>query len=83
MNFFQFPEHAYQPRFSVSETWAYCPSFCLRSRSPSSSSETGVQSDSASALTRGANDSIACLFAFVRWGAYKDRGQTLHGKRTS
>jgi hypothetical protein len=32
-----------------------------------SPSETGVQSDSARALTRGANDSIASPFASVRW----------------
>ena len=38
-----------------------------------SPSETGWQSLSASALTRGANDSIVCLFAFVRWGADKRR----------
>ena len=43
----------------------------LRSRSLVSSLETGAQSNLASALTRGASDSIACLFALVRWGASK------------
>lgn len=38
-----------------------------------SPSETGVQSDSARALTRGANDSIASPFASVRWDTRKRR----------
>jgi hypothetical protein len=50
---------------------AYCSSFFLLSRSLTSPSGTGSQSNSASALTRGANDSIACLFAFVRWDTRK------------
>ena len=37
--------------------------------------ETGPQSNSASALTRGANDTIAWLFAFVRWNTCQRRGQ--------
>jgi len=45
----------------------YLSSVFLLDSSLRSPSETGAQSDSASALTRGANDSIACLFAFVRW----------------
>ena len=65
MNFFQFPEDVYQPRLSVSVTGAYRSDFCLRSRSPSSPSETGSRSDSTNALTWGASDTIACLFAFV------------------
>jgi len=47
-------------------------------------SETGLQSNSASALTRGANDSIASLFAVVRWGAFKCCGQRMQEEgRTS
>jgi hypothetical protein len=38
-----------------------------------SPSETGVQSDSARAFTRGANDSIASPFASVRWDTCKRR----------
>ena len=56
-----------------SRVWAYCSSFCLRARSLISPLETGAQSDSASASTRGASDSIACLFAFVCCGTCKRR----------
>ena len=64
---------------SVPVTWAHSSSFFLRSRSLSSSLETGLQRDSASALIRGANDSIACLFAFIRQGVCENRGQVLPG----
>ena len=53
--------------------WTYCSSFCLCSRSLISSLGTGAQRDSASALTRGTSDSIACLFVFIRCGTCKCR----------
>ena len=60
--------------------WAYCSNFCLRPRSLISPSGTGTQSNSASASTRGASDSIACLFAFVRCGTCKCH-ESIHGNR--
>ena len=38
-----------------------------------SPSGTGAESNTASALTRGASDSIDCLFAFIFWGAGEHR----------
>ena len=39
-----------------------------------SPSEAGAQSDSARTLIRGANDSIDCSFAFIRWRSSKHSG---------
>jgi len=60
----------------VLEVRAYRSSFSLLDFSPMSSSEAGAQSRSPSALTRGANDSIACLFTLVRWSICKRRGSS-------
>jgi hypothetical protein len=46
---------------------AYCSNFFLLSCSLESPPETGAQSEAERTLTLGANDSIACRFAFVRW----------------
>lgn len=54
---------------------AYCSSLFLRPRSLVSSLGTGAQSNLISASIRGTNDSIARLFAFVRWDTCKPRGQ--------
>ena len=50
---------------------AYCSSFVLLSCSLTSPSEVDAQSVAERALTLGANDSIACMFAFVRWNAFE------------
>ena len=60
--------------------WAYCSNLCLRPRSLISPSGTGTQGNSASASTRGASDSIDCLFAFVRCGTCECH-ETVHGSR--
>ena len=61
----------YQTLVPASGVWAYCSSFVLLSCSRESPPGVGVQSEAESALTLGANDSIACVFAFVRWNASK------------
>ena len=48
--------------------YAHRSSFALLSRSLTSPSLTASQSSSARSLTRGASDSIACSFTFVRCG---------------
>lgn len=53
--------------------WAYRSNIFLLNSSLTSPSEIGAQSDSASALTRGTNDSIASLFAVVCWDDCKCR----------
>ena len=42
-----------------------------------------MQSESVSALTRGANDSIVCSFPFVRWDACQSCDRVCGGDRTS
>ena len=49
--------------------WTYLPRVFLLDSSLISPLEMGEQSDSERVLTRGANDSIACLFSFIRWHA--------------
>jgi len=53
--------------------WTYRSRTFLLEPSLMSPLGTGVQSDSASALTLGASDSISCVFAFVRWGTCEYR----------
>ena len=84
-NLLQFPAN---PRVSDStlaclrRVCAHRSSLVLLSRSLTSPSRTGSHSLSASSLTRGANNSIVCLFAFVRCGhlslliAYERRCRT-------
>lgn len=69
----QFPAHPRELGFSIRprRVCAHCSSLFLLSRSCKSLSGTGLQSRSLSALTFGANDSIACLFAFVRWRSHE------------
>ena len=72
----QFSVHPRESGFAVfpRKVSAHCSSLFLLSRSCRSLSGTGLQSRSLSALTLGANDSIARLFAFVRCRSHKRHG---------
>ena len=67
----QFPANPRVSDSTLACPWRVCAhssSLILLSPSLTSPWFTGSQSRSASSPTRGANDSIACLFAFVRCG---------------
>ena len=60
---------ARQAWLSISRVRTYLSNFFLLSCSSISPSMTDLQSEVESALTLGANDTIASLFAFVLWHA--------------
>ena len=75
LNLFEFPKGACLSNDSRPRRFlAHCSKFRLLSPSFKSPSETDVQSEIQRALTLGASDSIACLFALVRWNARKRCG---------
>ena len=70
-NLLQFPANLCVSGSTLVCSWRVCAhrsSLILLFHSLISPSLTGSQSHSARSLARGANDSIACLFAFVRCG---------------